>query len=354
MSHTEVNLASDNAAIVAPEVMTALAEAAAEPAMPYGNDRFTRRVPELASEIFEREVGAYPVATGTVANALALATLVPPYGSVYCHEKAHIQGAECAAPEFYTGGAKLRLLPGADGKLRPADLEAALGLIRPGSEVHHTMPAAVSITQVTEVGTLYTLDEIRAITDLAHAHGLKVHMDGARFANAVAAMGVSPAELIWKAGLDVLSFGATKNGAMTAEGVVYFDRDASMEFEYRRKRGGHLWSKMRFLSAQLTGYMTDGNWLRYAAAANRAGQKLSAGLARLPGVVMEYPTQANMLFLRMPVAMRDALRDAGVQFYSMGERDGTVGARMVAGFALSDAEIDAVLGVARGYAKAAE
>ncbi|MFZ1429171.1 MAG: beta-eliminating lyase-related protein, partial [Geminicoccaceae bacterium] len=233
---------SDNVAALAPEVLEALTAANHGTAGSYGADEATRRLAELAGELFETDVAIFPVFTGTAASSLALASLTPPYGAVLCHETAHVQVDECGAPEFFTGGAKLIGLPGADGKLTPAALTAPLAQAEAGG-VHHVQPAAVSLTQATECGTVYRPAEIAALADLAHTHGLHVHMDGARLANALAYLGCTPAEATWKAGVDVLSLGLTKNGALAAEAVLFFDRTLATGFERRRKRAGQLASK---------------------------------------------------------------------------------------------------------------
>ena len=265
MSNRHVNFAGDNTAGAMPEVLAALAEAAAAPAMPYGDDAFTERLGEIANQVFEREVAIFPVATGTAANALSLATVSPPYGVVFCHEAAHIEEDECAAPEFYMGGGKLALLPGEGAKFTAESLRAKVEVDSPAPPVHHAQPAAVSITQASEVGAVYSIDEIQAISTVCRDNGLALHVDGARLANAVAALGATPAEVTWKAGVDVLSLGATKNGAFSAEAVVFMDPAKAGDFEFRRKRGGHLFSKMRFLSAQLLPYLEQGRWIENAA-----------------------------------------------------------------------------------------
>src|SRR6185312_1799022 len=246
----------------------------------------------------------FPVATGTAANALALAALTPPWGAIYCHEAAHIQSDECGAPEFFAAGAKLLPLAGEDAKLMPATVEAAL-LER--GVVHHVQPSALSISQATEAGTLYRPAEIAALGALARRHGLALHMDGARFANAVAALGCAPADLTWRAGVDALSFGATKNGALAAEAVIFFDPAKAADLAYRRKRAGHLFSKMRFLSAQLDAYLADGLWLRNARHANAMAARLGQGLARLPGARLVHPVEANEVFVELAEASIAAL-----------------------------------------------
>jgi len=267
-----MNFRSDNVTGVAPEILAALAAANAGSAAAYGEDAVTKRLAQRFAALFEHAVEVFPVATGTAANALALATLVPSWGVIYCHEAAHIQVDECGAPEFFAGGAKLLPLAGDDAKLRPEVVERAIG---GQGVVHHAQPAAISISEATEAGTLYRPEEIAALGALARRHGLALHMDGARFANAVAALGCSPAELSWRAGVDALSFGATKNGALAAEAVIFFDPAKVKGFAYRRKRGGHLLSKMRFLSAQLEAYLADDLWLANARHANAMAARLA-------------------------------------------------------------------------------
>ena len=248
------NFGSDNVTPVCAPIMAAINAANTGLLPSYGADEFTERLQRAASAVFEREVSIYPVATGTAANALALAQLVPPFGGIYCHEGAHIVTDECGAPELFTGGAKLLGLPSPDGKIGPEAIEASVALAN-DMGVHHVKPSAISVTQATELGTVYGLDELADLTAAAKRHGLPVHMDGARFANAVAHLGCSPAEATWKAGIDVLSFGASKNGALAAEAVVFFDPRRAEDFERRRKRAGHLWSKLRYLSCQLLAYL---------------------------------------------------------------------------------------------------
>jgi threonine aldolase len=304
---------SDNVAGVPPEVLAALADANRGAESSYGADAITGRVEARLTGLFEHELAFFPVATGSAANALALASLTPCWGAVLCHDGAHIATDECGAPEFFTGGAKLVPLPGADGKLHATTVAAYLA--RDFRGVHHVQPAVVSLTQSTEAGTCYTPAEIAAIAAIARAHGLRTHMDGARFANAVASLGCAPAELTWKAGIDVLSFGLTKNGAMAAEAVIFFDAALAENFPYRRKRGGHLFSKSRFASAQFEAQLTHGLWLDLAAHANAMAARLAAGLAALPGVTLLYPVQANELFVAMAEPVIAALEEAGYLFY---------------------------------------
>ncbi len=357
-----VNFCSDNASGAAPEILRAIEAANSGSAMPYGNDDLTRRLEARVRDIFETEAAVFAVATGTAANALCLSVMAPPYGAIYCHEASHIHMDECGAPEFYAGGAKLVTLEGAHGKLRPADLAAA---IRGTGVVHEVQPAAVSITNASEAGTVYTPDEVGAISEVAKAHGLGLHLDGARFANALVSLGCSPAELTWKAGVDALSLGATKNGVLAGEVVVLFAPGLAGGFGYRRKRGGHLFSKMRFLSAQLDAYFTDGLWLANARHANAMAARLSGGLAELPGVRLSHPVEANEIFARLPAAMIGGLLGAGFRFYREGpagfefyaqgpEADGpeqtcpeqTCEVRLVTAFNTEPADVEAFLAAA--------
>lgn len=305
-----INLASDNVAGAAPEILAAIASAAQGRARSYGGDEVTARLQDRLSELFERRVAAFPVPTGTAANALALATFTPPWGAVLCHREAHVAVDECGAPEFYTHGAKLLLADGAHGKLTPQTLAAAVPEWR--GDVHRSQPAMLSLSQATESGTVYSPAEVGALAEAARSHGLAVHMDGSRFANALAAQGCSPAELTWKAGVDVLSFGGTKNGCVMAEAVVFFDPDKAADFAFRRKRAGHLLSKMRFISAQLEAYLADGLWLRLARNANARARQLADGLQALPGVTLEHPVEANEVFVRLPATLAEGLKRQGV------------------------------------------
>jgi threonine aldolase len=308
------NFASDNTAPAAPEVVEAILAANRGAADSYGADTLTQHLTALAREVFETDLAIFPVATGTAANGLALATLSPPYGAVYCHETAHILLEECGGPEFYTGGAKVVGLPGPGGKLQPDLLAEAL---KQASEagVHCAAPAALSLTQATEWGTVYRPDEIETLASLARGRSMRLHMDGARFANAVARLGCAPAATTWRAGVDVLSLGATKNGALAAEAVVVFDPALTTGLAERRKRGGHLLSKMRFVSAQLVAMLEQDRWLRYGAHANAMADRLAAGLIRVPGLRLVQPVEANELFLVMPEPMVAALRGEGFLFH---------------------------------------
>lgn len=334
---------SDNVAGAAPEVMTALSVAATGTASPYGNDPWTRRLGERLCALFDTEVAVFPVATGTGANSLALSALVPPYGAVLCHEDAHIFADECGAPEFFTNGAKLVPLPGEHGKLTPDTVARCVAKAGVGI-VHRVQPAALSLTQATEAGTVYTPAEVEALVEVAHAGGMAVHMDGARFANAVARLGCAPADVTWRAGVDVLTLGGTKGGCLAAEAVVFFNPAMAEDFGYGRKRGGHLVSKMRFLSAQLDAWLTDDLWLRLARHANAMADRLAAGLTAVPGVGLAHPVEANELFVRLPDSVAAALEAAGYGFYRWD--DGT--ARFVTAFDTPASAVDGLLEILAG------
>ena len=339
-----MNFTSDNAAGACPEVMAALMAASAGTAPAYGEDAWTAGVQEAFRLLFDHPVAVFPVLTGTAANALALAAVMPPYGIAYCHKTAHVHVDECGAPEFFTGGCKLIGLDGWDGKLAAADIDqhaSAAGR----RAVHQPPPAAVSISQATEWGTLYSADEIREIAAVSHSHGMALHMDGARFANAVAALGCAPADLTWRAGVDVLSFGATKNGAWAAEAVVFFDAAHAGDMAHRRKRGGHLLSKMRFVSAQLAAVLDDNLWLRNARQANRMAGRLAAGLASLPGARLVVPAAANEVFVELPRLVRDGLLAEGFRFYPW-PAAGPDAIRLVASFATHERDVDLFLSTA--------
>lgn len=326
---------SDNTAPVAPEILAAIAAANTGYAAGYGDDEWSRRLDARYGALFEHEVRVFPVVSGTAANALALATLVPPYGAVLTHTEAHIVRDECGAPEFMSGGARLMLIDGPGAKLTPASIERTLAA-NP-TAVHTVQPRAVSITQATELGTVYTPAEVRAIADCAHANGLALHMDGARFANAVAALNCEPSEITAAAGVDVLSFGASKNGAMAAEAVVFFDRARIADFELRRKRAAHLVSKMRYLSAQLLAYVEDDLWLRLARRANA----LAARIATAAGSTLVLPTQANEIFLKLDAARIAALRAQDFAFYDWGAVDsGEI--RLVVSWSQSEEDVEAL------------
>ncbi|PQO22594.1 low specificity L-threonine aldolase [Rhodobacteraceae bacterium WD3A24] len=347
--------ASDNSSGVPAEVLEALSRANRGFSMPYGADDLMEGVRTSLREIFEApEASVYLVATGTAANALALACYCPPWAAVYCHRTAHVEEDECNAPEFYTGGAKLVPVDGPDGRMEPERLEAALDAAAPGG-VHNTQKGMLTITNTTEAGTVYSPGEVARLAGIARGHGLPVHMDGARFANALVSAGCTPAEMTWKAGVDVLSFGGTKNGLMGVEAVILFDPRKAWEFELRRKRGGHLFSKHRYLSAQMAAYLADDLWLDLAGRANAAAARLSQGIAALEGGELRHPTQANMVFAAFPRAAHLRAREAGAAYYLWpfgqsldGPAETPLSARLVCSWATTREDIDRFLGLLRG------
>ncbi len=309
-----LDFASDNTAGICPEALAALTEANAGNVPSYGDDPASAEARAHLSTLFETECDIYFVFNGTAANSLALSALCQRHHSILCHEYAHVATDECGAPEFFTGGAKVIPVPGADAKLHELDLAPVLTR---GHGVHAPKPRAVSITQATELGTVYTPDEIRALADFAHGHGLALHMDGARFANAVASPaneGATPADLTWHAGVDVLCFGGTKNGLLGSEAVIFFNRDAAREFEYRVKQSGQLASKARFAAAQWNSVLRGDAWRRHAAHANAQARKLAAGCTQA-GLTLIAPTEANGVFVTLAPAIAAALADRGWQFY---------------------------------------
>jgi threonine aldolase len=310
---TCMNFASDNTAGIAPPILHAIVQAAQGYALGYGRDAATARVAQRLSEVFERDVAAFLVPTGTAANALALAHLSPPWGAVLCHSESHVITDECGAPEFFGGGLKLIALPGEAGKIAVDTLEQALES-GPWGGPHHVTASVLSLSQATEAGTIYRLDEIRALSDVAHRHGLAVHMDGARFANALVRMNASAAEATWKAGVDVLSLGATKAGALAAEAVVFFDPARAASMDERRKRGGHLVSKHRFIAAQFEAFFADELWLTLARHANAMADRLAVRLATV-GIAPVWPVEANEVFVPLPRPVDARLKAAGAAYY---------------------------------------
>lgn len=344
-----MDFASDNTGGLAPQILNALARAGAGHAPSYGADALTAELDAAFGRLFETEVRVFPVLTGTAANALALAQLLPPWGAVLCHAGAHIHTDECGAPEFFSAGAKLQPLAGPQGRIAPAALAAALAAIQPAS-VHQVLPAVLSLSQSTEAGTLYRPAETATLANLARAAGLKVHMDGARFANAAAALGVAPADLTWRAGVDVLSFGTSKNGTMMAEAVVFFDPAHAADFARRRKRSGQLLAKGRFLAAQLLASVEDGLWLRLAAHANSLARRLGDGLAGL-GFAPVHPVEANAVFVALPEPLAAALRAHGAHFYDWPSPEaGPQGRRLVTSFATTGEDVERFLALARSGA----
>ena len=326
---------SDNTASVAPELLAAIAAVNAGPQPSYGDDPWTLKLDAAFSRFFGAPVRAFVVTTGTAANALSLATLAPPYGNVFAHTGSHVVEDECGAVEFYSGGARLTLVAGEHGRIDPDALEQAINA-HPAN-VHTVQPAAVTLTQATELGTSYRPEEIAALRAVAHRHGLRLHMDGARLANAIDFLKCEPADVTWRAGVDVLSFGATKNGALAAEAVVFFDPQLVRDFELRRKRAGHLLSKSRYAAAQLLTYVESGLWRSNAARANRLAQQI-AGAA---GAQLRHPVEANELFLDLGAAGKLALRKQGFGFYDWGPAAGPE-ARFVVSWDQTQASVDAL------------
>ena len=344
------NFYSDNVSGAAPEILEALVAANAGDTAPYGADAITESLSAKFSALFETDVEVYPVGTGTAANGLCASIVSAPYGAIYLSDAGHLHGSECGGPEFWSGGnARTVPVPSVDGKLVAAELArlADAAVARPATEVP---PRAVSITQGTEASTVYTLAEIRAIVEVARARSLWVHMDGARLGNGVAHLGCTPAEATWKAGVDVLSFGATKNGALTAEAVVFFNRELVQSMRYRRRRGGHLFSKMRFLSVQLEAFIKDGLWLRNARHANAMAQRVREGLAKIPGVRFPSPTEINLVLVALPQPVWDGLVAEGYSFSRRGPlSEGII--RIACAFDTSEDAADALVETAHRYAR---
>ncbi|WP_439814223.1 threonine aldolase family protein [Zavarzinia sp. CC-PAN008] len=350
-----MNFGSDNVTGVHPRIMEAMARANHGTQPSYGADEVTTRLQQRLADLFEHEVVAFPVATGTAANALALAQVTPQWGSVLAHAEAHVCEDECGAPEAFNPGSRVIGIPGAHGKLEAAGVARILDRFTPGFE-HQLQPSCLSLTQATEAGTVYSVAEVTELANLAHERGLAVHMDGARFANAVAHLKCSAADLTWRAGIDVVSFGATKNGAMAAEAVIFFDPARAEHFRYRRKRVGHLFSKMRFVSAQLEAYVADDLWLANAAHANAMALKLADGLIQPPGTRLAHPVQANEVFVRLPTDVAHRLEAGGVQFHDWPGEPATDGAllyRFVTAFDTDPAAVDRVVALAAGTIAAA-
>ncbi|HCZ00285.1 MAG: threonine aldolase [Rhodobacterales bacterium RIFCSPHIGHO2_02_FULL_62_130] len=338
---------SDNASGAAPEIMAALARANDGYARSYGADAIMDRLHDQIRATFQApEAAVYLVATGTVANSLALSLYAQPWSAVFAHSDAHIAQDECGAPEFYTNGAKLIGVAGDHGRMTPDTLGQALARTGTGG-VHGVQRGVVSITNVTEAGTTYTPAEIAALTALAKSYNLPSHLDGARFANACVATGATAAEMTWQAGIDIVSFGGTKNGCLGVEAVVIFDPAKAWEFELRRKRGGHLFSKHRYLSAQMEAYLTDDLWLRLATHANAMGARLAKGIAALPDMHLQHPAPANMLFPEWPAGTHARLDSAGAAYYQMPAPQGREAARLVTSWSTTEADVDAFLNALR-------
>lgn len=346
--------ASDNWAGAHPAIAARLVEEAPGFAAPYGVSDLDRQVEARFSEIFERDVSVFFVATGTAANSLALASVGRPGGVLFCHSEAHVTADECGAPEFITGGNRLHTVPGPNGRLDPKALQAAIERF-PSAAVHQGRATAVTLTQSTEIGTVYSLEEIEAISAIAREHGLPLHMDGARFANALVRLGATPAEMTWKRGVDILSFGGTKNGCWCAEAIVFFNRDLAADMPFLRKRSAQLFSKTRFISAQFDAYLKDGLWLSMARNANDMAGLLSAGLDGLNSARLAWPAEANEVFAVLPEEKAAAAEAAGARFYRWEVprdqpgllEDGEVLIRLVTSFATTKEDVDTFLALVR-------
>lgn len=347
-----MNFASDNHYGVHPRILESLREANTGSAMAYGGDDWSKKSEEQLSKVFEKEIRVFWVTTGTAANGLSLSAITPPYGAVLCHSEAHIIGDECNSAEFFTAGAKIIGLQGPDGKITAAMLEKCLkGFIRGERD---PKPKAVSITNATELGTVYSVAETLAISRLIKPRGMKLHMDGSRFANAVAGLGCSPAELTWKAGIDLMSFGATKNGALLLDAVIFFDLQVAEDFAHRRVRAGQQVSKARYLGAQMAAYLQDGLWLDNARRANALARKLAEGLRQSSTVRVAHPVEANMVYAIMPRGLYDQLIASGIKFYPkmanelIGQiKDNEIVVRLVLSFATPEDDVDRLLELVR-------
>jgi threonine aldolase len=329
--------ASDNYAGICPEAWQAMAEANTGHEAAYGNDARTAEVSDLLRDLFETDCEVFFVFNGTAANSLALAHLCQSYHSVLCHEMAHIETDECGAPEFFSNGTKIQTVAGENGKVTPADVER---MVTRRTDINYPKPRVVSLTQSTELGTVYTPDELKSLWAVTKSRGLRIHMDGARFANAVASLGVRPKEITWQAGVDVLCFGGTKNGIGVGEAVVFFDHKLAAEFDYRCKQAGQLASKMRFLSAPWAGMLREGAWLRRADHSNKMAARLAEALQQLPGVKLMFPREANAVFVELPVATVEALWGRGWLFYTF---IGHGGCRLMCAWDTTEADVDALV-----------
>ena len=349
-----MNFASDNTGPVHPNVMAALIAANTGYALPYGGDDLTAQTIQNIRDLFEApDAAVFLVSLGTAANSLILATLSQPWETVFCHTVAHIHEDECNAPEFYSGGTKLTLVPGPEAKMTAENLRRSI-LAEETRGVHGPQRGPVSLTQATERGTIYSLKEIQKISATAEEFGLPVHMDGARFANAVQSLGCSAAEMTWKSGVDAVTFGGTKNGLMAVEAVIFFNPKHAWEFELRRKRGAHLFSKHRFLAAQMKSYLAGDLWLDMAKKSNDASARLIQGLKQIPEVQIDFEPQANIIFAQWARAAHQRLHAAGAQYYVMagdhttGPSDELLPARLVTDWSTTPENVDKFLDILRG------
>lgn len=344
-----MNFSSDNSAPAAPEILDAMQRINEGYQPSYGTDEVAEAVQERIREIFESATArVFLVSTGTAANALCLACLCPPWATIYCHQKSHVEEDECGAPEFYTGGAKLTQLSGAHGRIDPAQLEHALRTAAPVG-VHNVQRGALSLTNSTELGTTYNCDSITALAAKAAEYKIPVHLDGARFANALVHLNCTPAEMTWKSGISAVVFGGTKNGLMGVETVILFDEEMAWEFELRRKRGGHLLSKHRYLSAQMDAYLTDNLWLRLAEQANAQTRYLMSRVQSLPDAEIAHPVEANMVFLALPRCLHQQALANGAHYYLWhgaslaGDPQEKIIARLVCNWSTTENDIDQLI-----------
>lgn len=335
------HFASDNYSGICPEAWDAMAQANSGHAQSYGDDYWTAKAANLLRELFEVECDVFFVFNGTAANALSQAALCQSYHSIICHELAHVETDECGAPEFFSNGSKLLLVPGDEGRILPA---AVASTVKKRSDIHFPKPRVLSLTQATEMGTVYSINQLDELFEVARRFDLRIHMDGARFANAVATLGVAPKEITWKVGVDVLCFGGTKNGMAVGDAIVFFKKDLAHEFAYRCKQAGQLASKMRFLAAPWVGLLQSGAWLKNATHANAAAAKLEAGFRAIPGVEFLAAREANAVFVRLPPEVAVGLRERGWKFYTF---IGAGGARFMCTWDTADEDVNALLDDAR-------
>jgi threonine aldolase len=329
--------ASDNTAGICPEALAALIDANSGATASYGNDEITTRVANRLREIFECESEIFFVFNGTAANSLAVSTCCQPYHSVICADVAHLETDECGGPEFFSGGAKVLVAESRDGKLDPASVEK---LITGRKDIHYPKPHVISLTQPTELGTIYTIDETRELGELARRYGLRLHMDGARLANALAALDKAPSKVTWRAGVDILCLGGAKMGLPLGEAILFFNKELAYEFAYRCKQAGQLASKMRFLTAPWLGVLNDSVWLRHAKHANAMAQRLAKGLIDIPGVQVLHPTEVNAVFASLPEVCHRKLAERGWHYYTF---IGRGGARFMCSWATTEADVDSLL-----------
>lgn len=342
MKNPRRHFASDNYSGICPEAVEAMAEANADHARSYGDDPWTQRATDALREVFETDCEVFFVFNGTAANSLALASCCQSYHSILCHELAHVETDECGAPEYFSNGTKVLLLPGANGKIAPGGIAE---VVRRRTDIHFPKPRAVSVTQATELGTVYSPEELKGVWARTKAHDLRLHMDGARFANAVASLGVAPKEVTWQCGVDVLCFGGTKNGLAIGEAVVFFNKGMAREFEYRCKQAGQLASKMRFLSAPWLGMLKDGAWLRHATHANGMAALMESRLTGLPGVKVLFPREANAVFAELPAKAVEGMRALGWLFYTF---IGAGGCRLMCTWDTQAEDVEAFVGDLKG------